>query len=43
MVLNDATPNITVDPETYIVKADDVLLTCEPAKKLPLAQLYNLF
>ena len=43
MVLNDATPEITVDPESYIVKADDVLLTCEPAEKLPLAQLYNLF
>lgn len=43
MVLNNATPEITVDPESYIVKADDVLLTCEPAKKLPLAQLYNLF
>lgn len=43
MVLNDATPEITVDPESYIVKADGILLECEPAEKLPLAQLYNLF
>jgi urease subunit alpha len=43
LVLNDATPKITVDPETYRVHADGVHLTCEPAKKLPLAQLYNLF
>ena len=43
MVLNNATPEITVDPESYVVKADDVLLTCEPVSELPLAQLYNLF
>ncbi|EKQ54855.1 MULTISPECIES: urease subunit alpha [Clostridium] len=43
MKLNDATPDITVDPETYEVKADGETLSCEPAKKLPLAQLYNLF
>lgn len=43
MIFNDATPEITVDPETYEVKADGETLTCEPAKKLPLAQLYNLF
>ena len=43
MVLNDQTPEITVNPETYEVKADGVLLTCEPAKELPLAQRYNLF
>ena len=43
MVLNDATPEITVNPETYEVKADGELLTCEPAKELPLAQRYNLF
>lgn len=43
MVLNNATPDITVDPESYTVKADGILLTCEPAEKLPLAQLYNLF
>ena len=43
MLLNDWQPNIQVDPETYEVFADGVLLTCEPAEKLPLAQLYNLF
>jgi len=40
---NDAMPKITVDPETYEVRADGELLTCEPAKVLPLAQRYNLF
>jgi urease subunit alpha len=43
MKLNDATPEILVDPETYKVKADGVLLTSEPATVLPLAQRYNLF
>lgn len=43
MVLNDATPDVRVDPETYRVTADGELLTCEPARVLPLAQLYNLF
>jgi urease subunit alpha len=43
MVLNDATPRIEVDPETYTVKADGVHLTCEPAKVLPMAQRYFLF
>lgn len=43
MLLNDATPRIKVDPETYEVRADDELLTCEPAKILPLAQRYFLF
>lgn len=43
MKFNDATPDITVDPETYEVKADGESLSCEPSKKLPLAQLYNLF
>jgi len=43
MIFNDSTPNITVDPETYEVQADGEILTCEPAKKLPLAQMYNLF
>lgn len=43
MKLNDATPQITVDPETYEVKADGEILSCEPVKELPLAQLYNLF
>jgi urease subunit alpha len=43
MVLNDATPDITVDPETYEVHADGQLLVCEPAKDLPMAQRYFLF
>jgi urease subunit alpha len=43
MVLNDATPNIEVDPETYEVRADGVLLTCEPATVLPMAQRYFLY
>ncbi|MCB1388000.1 MAG: urease subunit alpha, partial [Rhodobacteraceae bacterium] len=43
MKLNDATPQIDVDPETYEVRADGVLLTCEPAAELPLAQRYFLF
>ena len=43
MVHNDATPNIEVDPETYEVRADGVLLTCEPATVLPMAQRYFLF
>jgi urease subunit alpha len=43
MILNDATPDITVDPETYEVRADGVLLTCEPATVLPMAQRYFLF
>jgi len=40
---NNATPLITVDPETYEVRADGELLTCEPAAVLPLAQRYFLF
>ena len=43
MLLNDATPAIEVDPETYEVRADGELLTCEPAEVLPLAQRYFLF
>ncbi len=43
MVLNDATPHIEVDPETYEVRADGELLTCEPADVLPMAQRYFLF
>ncbi len=43
MIHNDATPNIEVDPETYEVRADGVLLTCEPATILPMAQRYFLF
>jgi urease subunit alpha len=41
--LNDATPEIRVDPDTYRVWADGELLTCEPAKVLPMAQRYFLF
>jgi urease subunit alpha len=43
MKLNDATPIITVDPETYEVTADGESLRCEPAETLPLAQRYSLF
>jgi urease subunit alpha len=43
MKLNDALPKIDVDPETYVVRADGELLTCEPATELPLAQRYFLF
>ena len=43
MVLNDATPDITVDPETFEVKADGETLTCDPATAVPLAQSYFLF
>ena len=43
MVLNDAMPNIEVDAETYEVRADGELLTCEPANVLPMAQRYFLF
>ncbi len=43
LVFNDATPKIEVDPETYTVKADGKVLTCEPATEVPLAQRYFLF
>ncbi|MFZ2366544.1 MAG: urease subunit alpha [Azonexus sp.] len=43
MVHNGATPEITVDPETYVVMADGVHLVCEPATELALAQRYFLF
>jgi urease subunit alpha len=43
MVLNDKTPDMQVDPETYEVRADGELLTCEPAADLGLAQRYFLF
>lgn len=43
MVLNNYQPNIEVDSQTYQVRADGQLLTCEPAKILPLAQRYFLF
>jgi urease subunit alpha len=41
--LNDALPKVEVNPETYEVRADGELLTCEPAKELPMAQRYFLF
>jgi urease subunit alpha len=43
MVLNDYAPLMEVDSQTYEVRADGMLLTCEPAKVLPLAQRYFLF
>lgn len=43
MKLNDYQPNMEVDPETYEVRADGELLTCEPATELPMAQRYFLF
>jgi urease subunit alpha len=43
MILNSATPRMEVDPETYEVRADGRLLTCEPAKLLPMAQRYFLY
>lgn len=43
MKLNDAMPQMEVDPETYEVRADGELLTCEPATVLPMAQRYFLF
>jgi urease subunit alpha len=43
MIHNAATPHIEVDPETYEVRADGELLTCEAAKELPMAQRYFLF
>jgi urease subunit alpha len=43
MLLNNYRPKIEVDPQTYQVHADGVLLTCEPARSLPLAQRYFLF
>ncbi|MCZ6632492.1 MAG: urease subunit alpha [bacterium] len=41
--LNNYIPDIAIDPETYRVTVDGEDLTCDPAEKLPLAQLYNLF
>jgi urease subunit alpha len=43
MIHNSATPNIEVDPETYEVRVDGTLITCAPARILPLAQRYFLF
>jgi urease subunit alpha len=43
LIHNDYQPKIDVDPQTYEVRADGMLLTCEPATVLPLAQRYFLF
>jgi urease subunit alpha len=43
MVLNAATPEVEIDPETYEVRANGELLTCAPATELPLAQRYFLY
>ncbi len=43
MILNSATPKVEIHPETYEVRADGQVLTCAPAKELPLAQRYFLF
>ncbi|WP_193170154.1 urease subunit alpha [Nisaea nitritireducens] len=43
MILNDVLPDISVDPETYEVRADGELLTCEPATELPMAQRYFMY
>jgi urease subunit alpha len=43
MILNSATPRIEVNPETYEVRADGRLLTCEPAKMLPMTQRYFMY
>jgi len=43
LILNNATPHVEVDPETYEVRADGELLTCEPAEVLPMAQRYFMF
>jgi urease subunit alpha len=43
MIHNDHLPTMEIDPQTYAVRADGQLLTCEPAKVLPMAQRYFLF
>ena len=43
MIHNDALPRIEVDPETYQVRVDGAVITCEPARVLPMAQRYFLF
>jgi urease subunit alpha len=43
MILNNAMPHMEVDPETYEVRADGRLLTCEPSKVLPMAQRYFMY
>ena len=43
MIHNDATPEVSVNPETYEVRANCELLNCEPARELPMTQRYFLF
>ena len=43
MILNGVTPHLEIDPETYEVRADGRLLTCEPATVLPMAQRYFMY
>ena len=43
MVFNNLCPSIEVDPETYEVRADGNIITCEPAVDLPLAQRYFMY
>jgi urease subunit alpha len=43
MILNSATPRMEISPETYEVRADGQLLTCQPAKVLPMAQRYFMY
>lgn len=43
LILNDAMPKVEVNPETYDVRADGELLTCQPADTLPMAQRYFMF
>ena len=43
MILNDGCPTINVNPETYEVRADGEIITCEPAKELPMAQRYFMY
>ena len=43
MVYNDLCPKVEVDPETYEVRANGEILTCEPASELPMAQRYFLY
>ena len=43
MILNDATPKLGVDPQTYKVTVDGEVIDCEPLEEAPLAQRYFLF
>jgi urease subunit alpha len=43
MILNDAIPRMHVDPETYEVRADGRILTCDPVAVVPMAQRYFLY